>query len=123
MSIPSFKSSSVDPRRAAQMIRLRHQADEVADVWGTDGRPRRRQLFHVQRRRKPRRCQAMRVSGLTMTTAVRPLRHTRDPDPEETLFGSGARVEAVTVPRLGAGVAQGEDIDLDGGTRADRQRV
>jgi len=60
---------------------------------------------------------------LTMTTAVRPLRHTRDPDPEETLFGSGARVEAVTVPRLGAGVAQGEDIDLDGGTRADRQRV
>ena len=40
---------------------------------GTVGRPVRRRLFHVQSRRKPRRCQAMTVSGLTMTSAVRQL--------------------------------------------------
>src|SRR5262249_34601034 len=35
---------------------------------GTGGRPPRRQLFHVQNRRKPLRCQAMTVSGFTITS-------------------------------------------------------
>ena len=42
----------------------------------TVGRPRWR-LFHVQRKRKPRRCHARIVSGFTMTT-IRQSRHTRD---------------------------------------------
>jgi hypothetical protein len=37
---------------------------------GTVGRPTRRRLFHVQNRRKPWRCHAMTVSGLTMTSAA-----------------------------------------------------
>ena len=35
------------------------------------GRLRRRRLFQAQKSRKPRRCQARTVSGLTMTTAAR----------------------------------------------------
>jgi hypothetical protein len=38
---------------------------------GTVGRPMRRRLFQVHHSRKPRRCQAMTVSGLTRTSAVR----------------------------------------------------
>jgi hypothetical protein len=38
---------------------------------GMVGRPRRRRLFQVQKSRKPRRCHARTVSGLTMTTAAR----------------------------------------------------
>ena len=36
-----------------------------------DGRPLRRRLFQAHHRRKPRRCQAMTVSGSTITSAVR----------------------------------------------------
>ena len=43
---------------------------------GTPGRPTRCRLFHVQKSRKPRRCQARTVSGLTMTRAARhPFQH------------------------------------------------
>jgi hypothetical protein len=38
---------------------------------GTVGRPMWRRLFQAHHSRKPRRCQAMTVSGLTMTSAVR----------------------------------------------------
>ena len=38
---------------------------------GMPGRPTRCRLFHVQKSRKPRRCQAKTVSGLTMTSAAR----------------------------------------------------
>jgi hypothetical protein len=38
---------------------------------GMSGRPTRCRLFQVQKSRKPRRCQARTVSGLTMTRAVR----------------------------------------------------
>jgi hypothetical protein len=38
---------------------------------GTVGRPKRRRLSQVHQSRKPRRCQAMTVSGLTITIAVR----------------------------------------------------
>ena len=37
---------------------------------GTVGRPMRRRLFQAHQSRKPRRCQAMTVSGLTITSAV-----------------------------------------------------
>jgi hypothetical protein len=54
----------------------------VAD---TVGRPARRRLFHVQNRRKPRRCQATTVAGWTMTSVVRHLVQTREPDPEQAV--------------------------------------
>jgi hypothetical protein len=38
---------------------------------GTVGRPMRRRLFQAHHSPKPRRCQAMTVSGLTITTVVR----------------------------------------------------
>jgi hypothetical protein len=46
----------------------------------TGGRPTRRRLFQVQNRRKPWRCQAMTVSGLTITSAVRQSLHERTND-------------------------------------------
>jgi hypothetical protein len=45
---------------------------------GTLGRPSCPRLFHVQKRRKPRRCQAKTVSGLTITTAARHSSQTLD---------------------------------------------
>jgi len=42
---------------------------------GTAGRPVRWRLFHVQNKRKPRRCHATTVSGLTMYTAERQPHH------------------------------------------------
>ena len=42
----------------------------------TAGRPVRCRLFQVQNKRKPRRCQAMTVSGFTMCTAQRQHRFT-----------------------------------------------
>ena len=45
---------------------------------GTAGRPVRCRLFQVQNRRKPRRCHAMTVSGLTMCRAERQPRHDRE---------------------------------------------
>ena len=44
---------------------------------GTLGRPRRRRLFHVHHSRKPCRCQAMTVSGFTITSLVRHPAQTR----------------------------------------------
>jgi hypothetical protein len=54
-------------------------AESGARISGaTGGRPVRRQLFHVQNRRNPLRCQAMTVSGFTITIVVRQPLHTRD---------------------------------------------
>ena len=44
----------------------------------TVGRPVRRRLFQVQKRRKPRRCQAMTVAGCTTCSAVRQRPQTRE---------------------------------------------
>jgi hypothetical protein len=77
-SIPSFRSSPWirgAPHRgfASDIVRIR-----VRTSGGTVGRPTRRRLFHVQNRRMPWRCQAMTVSGLTMTSAARHSFHTRE---------------------------------------------
>jgi hypothetical protein len=70
----------------------------------TVGRPRWR-LFHVQRRRKPRRCHARIVSVFTMTTA-RHSRHTRDNDTHSNRsLASDAPAEDVTAREDVAGVA------------------
>ncbi len=46
---------------------------------GTGGRPPfRRRDFQVQSKRKPFRCQAMTVPGLTITTASRQAGHSRE---------------------------------------------
>ena len=64
---PTFKSSPWirgAPQRglASAMVRM-----SVRTSVGVVGRPRRRRLFQVHHRRTPRRCQAMTVSGFTMT--------------------------------------------------------
>jgi hypothetical protein len=45
---------------------------------GAAGRPVRARLFQLQNRRKPRRCQAMTVSGLIIWTDVRQPHHARE---------------------------------------------
>jgi hypothetical protein len=60
----------MNPRRAPTWVRLRHRANQRTNVSGYSGRPRRR-LFQAHQSRKPRRCQAITVSGLTITSAVR----------------------------------------------------
>ena len=62
---------AVNARRAPRGVRLRHRADQRADLRGNCRRPIRGRLFHVQKRRKARRCHAMTVSGRTMTMADR----------------------------------------------------
>ena len=69
--MPSFNSSPRirgAPQRgfAFAMVRI-----SVRTSAGTVGRPMRRRLFQAHHRWKPRRCHAMTVSGLTMTSAVR----------------------------------------------------
>jgi hypothetical protein len=68
------REAAAHPQRgfAAAIVRIR-----VRMSAGTDGRPSRRRLFHVHHSRKPRRCQAMTVSGFTMTSAVRHPAQTR----------------------------------------------
>jgi hypothetical protein len=60
---------------------------------GTVGRPVRPQLFQVQNKRKPRRCRAMTVAGLTMTRAVRHRVHRRDNQTQgqRSTFVTGSR--------------------------------
>ena len=58
---------------ASDIVRIR-----VRTASGTVGRPVRPRLFQVQNKRKPRRCHAMTVAGLTMTSAVRHPVHRRD---------------------------------------------
>ena len=62
---PQLLQFPVDPRRTPERIRGR-QLGIRGHVSGHAGRPVRRRLFQVQNRRKPRRCQATTVSGLTM---------------------------------------------------------
>jgi hypothetical protein len=63
--IPSFSNSPWmrgAPQRGftSDIVRISARTSS-----GTEGRPRRRRLFHFQNRRKPWRCQAMTVSGFT----------------------------------------------------------
>jgi hypothetical protein len=63
---------SVDSWCAPERVGFCHRANQQADVRRDDrSTPRQRRLFQVQKSRKPRRCQARTVSGLTMTTAAR----------------------------------------------------
>ena len=49
----------------------------------TVGLPVLRRLFHVQNSRNRRRCHAMTVSGLTITSTVRHSLQAREPCPEQ----------------------------------------
>ena len=69
--MPSFKSSpwilgAPQSELASAILRINKRTSD-----GMVGRPRRRRLFQVQKSRKPRRCHARTVLGLTMTTAAR----------------------------------------------------
>ena len=56
-----------------------HLADQVSDLEQMTGRPGwPRRTFQVQKRRKPARCQATTVSGLTMASAERQSRQRRE---------------------------------------------
>ena len=75
---PEFQQFAMKTRGAhrgfaADMLRIR-----VRTSRGTDGRPIRPRLFQLQNERKAWRCQAMTVSGLTMTTAARQSFQARD---------------------------------------------
>jgi hypothetical protein len=78
ISIPSFNSSPWirgAPHRglARVILRIRFRTSP-----GTEGRPLRFRLFHLQYRRKPFRCQAITVSGLTISSADRQSAHKRE---------------------------------------------
>jgi hypothetical protein len=60
----------MDPRSAPARVRLRHRANQRTDVGGHSRSPHAAALPPHQSR-KPRRCQAITVSGLTITSAVR----------------------------------------------------
>jgi len=68
---PEFQQFAMNPRRPPTRVRPAIARISVRTSAGTVGRPIRRRLFQAHHSRKPRRCQAMTVSGLTMTNAVR----------------------------------------------------
>jgi hypothetical protein len=65
----------VNPRRPPQGFAVDMSRISARTSCGTAGRPVRCRLFHVQNKRKPRRCHATTVSGLTMYTAERQPHH------------------------------------------------
>jgi hypothetical protein len=77
-AIPSFNNSpwilgAPQNGFASDIVRIRSRSSG----W-TVGRPKGRRVFQLQKTRKPRRCQATTVSGLTITRDVRHLCHTRE---------------------------------------------
>jgi len=67
-----FEQLTVDAGRTPTAILPAHLADQISELAGMRGRPGwPRRTFQVQNRRKPARCQAMTVSGLTMASAER----------------------------------------------------
>jgi hypothetical protein len=84
---------------------------------GTDGRPTRRRLFHVHNSRKPPRCHAMTVSGLTSTSALRHSCQTRESQPRaDGRPGKAGADTGATAPGLGVG-------DVTRATRAEVRHV
>ena len=79
MSMPSLSSSpwmrgAPQPEFSRHILRIRSRISR--EMTGRPGWPRR--TFQVQNRRKPARCQAKTVSGLTMARAGRQSRQMRD---------------------------------------------
>src|SRR2546422_1812950 len=71
-----FEQFAVNPGGAVGFARLIRRIRSRTS-FGTDGRPGwPSRTFHVQKRRKPFRCQAITVSGLTTMSAERQLDHT-----------------------------------------------
>jgi hypothetical protein len=82
---------------------------------GTFGRPMRFRLFQVHHSRKLRRCQAMTVSGLTITSAVRqpvqlPASHLQS---QRSAFVSRNRRRRVRAMQHLQLVPQGEHFELE----------
>src|SRR5260370_19464331 len=69
---------TVDSWSTPRGIPPAHLPDQISDSREMTGRPGcPRRTFQVQNRRKPARCQAMTVCGLTMASAERQSRHSR----------------------------------------------
>ena len=102
---PEFQQFAMDPGRPTAGS-LRHRPNQRPDV-GRHGRsPDAARLFQLQHSRKPRRCQAMTVSGLTMTSAVRHPVQTRDSQTQSKRSALASRTaEAATVAAPAAGAA------------------
>ena len=90
-----------EPHSGFGIVRIRKRTSD-----GTLGRPRCVRLFQRHRRRKPCRCQATTVSGLTMTMEARhPLPDPRQPDPQHAVCSpsvEGDEDERVVGPGAGA---------------------
>ena len=71
---PQLQELSVNPRGHHKGFAVESSRINARTSDATPGRPVRRRLFQVQNRRKPRRCHAMTVSGLTIRTVARQLR-------------------------------------------------
>src|SRR2546426_4149259 len=72
-----FEQFAVNPGGSPGGVRSAHQTDQIAYVFWNRRTPHwPRWTFHVQKRRKPFRCQAITVSGLTTMSAERQSVHT-----------------------------------------------
>src|SRR5437899_12892436 len=71
-----FEQFAVNPGGSPGWVRSAHQTDQIAYVFWNRRTPHwPRWTFHVQKRRKPFRCQAITVSGLTTMSAERQSGH------------------------------------------------
>ena len=88
---------------------------------GTPGRPSRRRLFHVQKSRKPWRCQARTVSGLTITMTSRHPSQSFDSQTHSTRSALRERqsLGSRSVHHVEL-MAQCQDLKLQGGPSAER---
>jgi hypothetical protein len=90
---------------------------------GTVGRPMRCRLFQAHHSRKPRRCQAMTVSGLRMTSAVRrsvQMRESRTQSQRSVFPQPDPRRPRSTLQHLQL-VPQRQDFELQCGARTRRR--
>src|SRR5882672_7400252 len=123
MSMPSLSSSpwmrgAPQPGFSRHILQIRSRISR--EMAGRPGWPRR--TFQVQNRRKPARCQATTVSGLTMARAERQLRQMRERQTQKR------RSPEVQFRALSHGplkyadlVAQSQVLELEGGARANHR--
>ena len=112
---PKLQQLPMDARRAPQRVRDRHLTNQRTVFAATVGRPPRRRLFHVQSNRKPRRCHASTVAGVTRTSAGRHPLQTRDNHAHSTRSAVGQAKALATRPVHDRQLmSQGENLKVEG---------
>src|SRR5260370_32038627 len=104
-----FQQFSVDTRSTPELVCHTHPSNQLSVSWGTEGRPPRIPLFQVQYNRNPFRCQAITVSGLTITKAERHPDHSRDSQTQKARSTSSSRSRRLW---FDAGVRGADDARL-----------